>query len=239
MKYFAHMASMVLDEADNNPGVALKLVGETSLITRALIVGDESNKYVLRSILERILNTVHSDTFLKELDRALEAPALMMPYVAIRDYCATSVCFEAALQLMSERGQIRVECIPFKEVEFSYILYLAGRGPAPLFGSARWGTFCERVYEFNVHDAYIYTHRYMYSRDFGLLRKSPDATIKAQLLRSLARGVLWHNYDLCYEICFCLLLEQISEEETVVLARLVPNPQEKVVEEIRYIGGIP
>lgn len=220
MGNFLELATEVICEAKRNKPMATKFLGETAMVCRALCKLGAIDKQKMSHLISQIYEMLHCDFHLELSDSSFDTPQFLMPYAAIRDYSEKSYLFESALKIMAEHNNRRSERLPYTKCEDQYILYMAGCKTHPEFGSPDWDKDCLQVFNFNVQDAYVFTHRYIYSRDFGLMG-SPKNHIKAGLFLLLTKATIWENTDLVFEVAFCLLAEKLTSDELGLLDAFV------------------
>ena len=179
-----------------------KFLCEFSIIARALhLLGSmqDSRLDAVVALLEKQLNSSHQISL---ADNSLRVAEALYPYAALSNYITRIEFYEIWLDEFARARHLIPDRPKFLDCEDKFILYMAGRSDylPNLYTLIFWLTFYKKVYDFNIEQCYVLTHRYIYSTDFG--QHAPAANwIAPALLIVVAKSALWKNFDLFFEVC--------------------------------------
>jgi hypothetical protein len=168
------------------------------------------------ALLKKQLNSSHQISL---ADNSLRIAELLYPYAALSNLIERIQFYETWLDEFARVRQVIPDRPKFLDCEDQYILYMAGRSKLPTLVDDSCPSFYTRVYDFNVEQCYVLTHRYMYSTDFG--QHAPAATwIAPALLIIVGKSALWGNFDLFFESAFCALSANLYPHEILLIDNL-------------------
>lgn len=220
MSNFISIAHDILDRTHDTPKYAIKYIGETALIARALSKFGGSCDQALEQIAQRCLEQLTRSNHLSHIDNIFEWRLLAMPYAALTHFGIVYAPFESVLDTLKDLRPRLSERRPYENCEDDFILAITGRGDFPDFTTIGWRSDCDKLYAFHNEETYHFTHRYFYATDFGL-STALSGGVKTQLLLLLADAVFRKNCDLASELGLCLLGEALSTAELGVVDALI------------------
>jgi hypothetical protein len=196
-----------------------KFFGESAIVARmlhVLVSRQDSRLDAVVALLEKHLNSSHHISL---ADNSLRIAELLYPYAALSHYIERIQFYEIWLDEFARVRQLIPDRPEFLDCEDKYILYLTGRGRLPALVSDSRLHFYRRIYDFNVEQCYILTHRYIYSTDFGQ-HNSAASWIAPALLIVVGKSALWGNFDLFFESAFCALSTNLDPHEILLIDSL-------------------
>ena len=196
-----------------------KFLCKSAVIARALHhlgLSQDSRLDAVLALLEKQLNSSHQISL---ADNSLRVAEALYPYAALSNYITRIEFYEIWLDEFARARHLIPDRPKFLDCEDKFILYMAGRSDLPNLTCNFWLTFYKKVYDFNIEQCYVLTHRYIYSTDFG--QHAPAANwIAPALLIVVAKSALWKNFDLFFKSAFCALATNLHSDEILLIDSL-------------------
>jgi hypothetical protein len=196
-----------------------KFISESAIVARALHLLGSRHDSRLDAVVALLEKQLNSSDQISLADNSLRITELLYPYAALSNYIQRIQFYEIWLDEFARMRRLIPDRPKFLDCEDEFILYMSGRGKLPALASDSWLPFYKRVYDFNVEQCYVLTHRYIYSTDFG--RHDPSASwIAPTLLIIVGKSALWRNFDLFFESAFCALSTNLHSHEILLIDSL-------------------
>ena len=216
MKPLINVMNEVMDCIEHNPKMAMKYIGETAIISRAISLHRPELQIDFEDIIQRCKMELSVAKRLSYCSKAHDWRLLCMPYACLKHFGVQSSQLEGLLLAMQSVAPRKSERQPYENCEDDYIMAIAGLGKFPEFSHPGWDQDCRSIYSFRTDDIYHYTHRHFYATDFSK-RPSYNKRCKPELFLLLSKAVIDQNADLAAEIGICLLGERLNQKELGVL----------------------